>query len=87
MGLRLVAIDNANEKGRGALLNIRRARRAHRSRSPPTEDGLSDAIAIFARWCVDECSGLDDGLRVRMVGGVNEIVDTLGVNEGLEGEG
>lgn len=37
--------------------------------------------------CVDECCGLNDGLRVRMVGGVNEIVDTLGVNEGLEGEG
>lgn len=37
--------------------------------------------------CVDECFSLSDGLRVRMVGGVNEIVDTLGVNEGLEGEG
>lgn len=28
---------------------------------------------------------MDSGAR--MVGGVNEIVDTLGVNEGLEGEG
>lgn len=37
--------------------------------------------------CVDECFRLGDGLGVRMVGGVNEIVDTLGVNEGLEGEG
>lgn len=37
--------------------------------------------------CVDECFRLSDGLGVRMVGGVNEIVDTLGVNEGLEGEG
>lgn len=36
--------------------------------------------------CVDECFRLSDGLGVRMVGGVNEIVDTLGVNEGLEGE-
>lgn len=31
--------------------------------------------------------GLVMGLRVRMFGGVNEIADTLGVNEGLEGEG
>lgn len=33
------------------------------------------------------CFGLSEGLGVRMVGGVNEIVHTLGVNEGLEGEG
>lgn len=57
------------------------------TRRSQAEDRLSDAITIFARSHVDECSGLDDGLRVRMVGGVNEIVDTLGVNEGLEGEG
>lgn len=30
---------------------------------------------------------LSDGLGVRVVRGVNEIVDTLGVNEGLKGEG
>lgn len=42
---------------------------------------------FFHTVCVDECFRLSDGLGVRMVGGVNEIVDTLGVNEGLEGEG
>lgn len=57
------------------------------TRRSQAENRLSDVITIFARSRVDECSGLDDGLRVRMVGGVNEIVDTLGVNEGLEGEG
>lgn len=42
---------------------------------------------FFNTVSVDECFRLSDGLGVRMVGGVNEIVDTLGVNEGLEGEG
>lgn len=86
MGLRPVAIDNANEKGRDAFIEypagspcLPGARRPRIVSQIP--------ITIFARSRVDECSGLDDGLRVRMVGGVNEIVDTLGVNEGLEGEG
>lgn len=46
MGLRPVAIDNANEKGRDALLNILRARRVYHSHA-----GLSDVITIFPR-CV-----------------------------------
>lgn len=50
MGLRPVAIDNANEKGRDALLNILRARRVYHSHSQ-TETGLSDVITIFVR-CV-----------------------------------
>lgn len=50
MGLRPVAIDNANEKGRDALLNILRARRVYHSRSQ-TETALSDVITIFVR-CV-----------------------------------
>lgn len=50
---------------------------------------LSDVINVFYfnTVCVDECFRLSDGVEVKMVGGVNEIVDTLGVNEGLEGEG
>lgn len=84
MGLRPVAIDNANEKGRDALLNIQRARRVYH---PAERDRSLGCDHYFCALRVDECSGLHDGLRVRMVGGVNEIVDTLGVNEGLEGEG
>lgn len=45
MGLRAVAIDNANEKGRDALLNIPPAR--HVYHSLPTADGLSDVITFF----------------------------------------
>lgn len=73
------------KKAEAPLLNIPRAR-AMFTVHLQTDGRLSDVIAIFARSRLDECSGVDDGLRARAVGGVNEIVDTLGVNEGLEGE-
>lgn len=80
MGFRPVTIDNANEKGQAALLNIVSVSRA--CRVPADID-----TSFFFQNSVYESSGLCDGLGVGLVGGVNEIVDTLGVNEGLEGEG
>lgn len=86
MGFRLVAIDNANEKDWAALLNILWVSRTHRGLAD-IELSFRHDLFFFNTVCVDECFWLSDGLRVRMFGGVNEIADTLGVNEGLEGEG
>lgn len=41
----------------------------------------------FSTLRVDNALGSVMDLGVKIVGGINEIVDTLGVNEWLEGEG
>lgn len=49
--------------------------------------GIHSLFFFNNTLCVYECSWLCDGFGVDMVGGINEMVDTLGVNEELEGEG
>lgn len=80
MGFRPFGIDNADEKGQAALLNST-------SVSELAGPCTYRFILLFFQNSAYESSRHCDGLGVGLVGGVNEIVDTLGVNEGLEGEG
>lgn len=88
MGFRLVAIDNANEKDWAALLNILWVFRAHYGLADAELPFRYDPFFFFfpTLYVLMNALGLviDSG---EDVWGVNEIADTLGVNEGLEGEG